>query len=538
MLYFKVQANMDNLDTRLAQLENAQLVRRSAEEDLTYLFKHALVQDAAYNTLLKHERKRLHGTIGEALETTFPQQLDENAARLGQHFFEAGDHERAARYFMRAGDLAQRLFAPVEARLHYSRALESLSQLADTDDNRRLRVETTTKYAMAAFVSEAPEQILARLVAVESLAQPLNRADAPGNTEERLLIARLHFWIGRMHLISNQPLEGIKYYQQVLSEAEGLGDEELLAVPSGEIGMALARQGRYGQAIPLLEPAIAYLDKTGNVPQWTYLAAHLAFSLVARGQVAAGFALGESILSRAQALKAPSGVAVSKLFLSFIYQLGGDTQRSLRAASDCIELAQRTGELLLVNLAYGYQAWAESRLGNHAVARQALTRQEETAQRLGGQFVLPDHFAAFKAEVALNEGCFEEAISLAERAVKIAEPMEGVFALGFAQRIWAEALMALAPGGVEGPNSSYLAESEAHLTASLHAFESGDCLVEAARTHAAWGKLCQARGDHASAREHFGQAAEVFQASGLDAELQRMRRDQITGKAGKPNADH
>jgi predicted ATPase len=167
MLYFKVQANMDNLDTRLAQLENAQLVRRSAEEDLTYLFKHALVQDAAYNTLLKHERKRLHGTIGEALETTFPQQLDENAARLGQHFFEAGDHERAARYFMRAGDLAQRLFAPVEARLHYSRALESLSQLADTDDNRRLRVETTTKYAMAAFVSEAPEQILARLVAVE-----------------------------------------------------------------------------------------------------------------------------------------------------------------------------------------------------------------------------------------------------------------------------------------------------------------------------------------------------------------------------------
>jgi hypothetical protein len=63
------------------------------------------------------------------------------------------------------------------------------------------------------------------------------------------------------------------------------------------------------------------------------------------------------------------------------------------------------------------------------------------------------------------------------------------------------------------------------LTASLQEFESGDCLVEAARTHVTWGKLCQMRGDHAPAREQFEKAAAQFEASGLERELKETHLD-------------
>jgi predicted ATPase len=71
-----------NLNASLTQLETAQLVRRADDAERMYQFKHALVQDTAYQSLLKHERKHLHRVVGEALEEAYPAQLDENAALL------------------------------------------------------------------------------------------------------------------------------------------------------------------------------------------------------------------------------------------------------------------------------------------------------------------------------------------------------------------------------------------------------------------------------------------------------------------------
>jgi len=100
---------------QLAQLENAQLLLRLSEEELTYIFKHALVQDTAYQSLLKQERKHLHRVVGEALEAAYPAQLDENAAPLAHHFAEADERAKAITYARQAAHRFLKHYAYEEA---------------------------------------------------------------------------------------------------------------------------------------------------------------------------------------------------------------------------------------------------------------------------------------------------------------------------------------------------------------------------------------------------------------------------------------
>ena len=113
-----------NLMSHLNTLEGHGLVRLAQViPDLEYLFRHTLVQDAAYASLLDQDQQRLHQSVGEALETLYIEQLDEMAASLAHHFENAGDHPRALRYFKKAAQAALSGYANPEAENLFSRAI-------------------------------------------------------------------------------------------------------------------------------------------------------------------------------------------------------------------------------------------------------------------------------------------------------------------------------------------------------------------------------------------------------------------------------
>ncbi len=118
------------LETQLARLESSELVRRLRDEELTYLFKHALVQDTARASLLMHERKRLHRLVAQTLEELYPERRAELAPLLAQHFGEAGDDAKTLEYAELSGDAARRINANAEALRCYTRALD-LAQRGD-----------------------------------------------------------------------------------------------------------------------------------------------------------------------------------------------------------------------------------------------------------------------------------------------------------------------------------------------------------------------------------------------------------------------
>ncbi|MBA3534967.1 MAG: hypothetical protein H0T73_23905 [Ardenticatenales bacterium] len=117
----------------LAHLEQSGLIRvAQVEPEIEYLFHHALVQDAAYDSLLRQDRRRLHLAVGEALEALYSDQPGEMAPLLAYHFALAGDKQRAVRYFSLAGELAVAAYANKEAEGHYRAALE----LVESDEER------------------------------------------------------------------------------------------------------------------------------------------------------------------------------------------------------------------------------------------------------------------------------------------------------------------------------------------------------------------------------------------------------------------
>ena len=113
------------------------LFRQGAPPHATYLFKHALVQDAAYGTLLRGPRQELHARIAAATETRMPERVEREPELLAHHYAEAGQPETAAGYWLAAGRLAARRSANSEAVAHLRRGIAAVRGLPETVERNR-----------------------------------------------------------------------------------------------------------------------------------------------------------------------------------------------------------------------------------------------------------------------------------------------------------------------------------------------------------------------------------------------------------------
>jgi class 3 adenylate cyclase/tetratricopeptide (TPR) repeat protein len=128
--YYRVLARIVEaagaLGDQLLTLQEAALIREAARyPELEYIFRHALTQEAAYSTMLLKQRRAYHRRTAEAIESLFPDKVEELSGTLAHHFHEARDYERAVTYYTLAGDAAYRLHASAEAVQHYTLALEA-----------------------------------------------------------------------------------------------------------------------------------------------------------------------------------------------------------------------------------------------------------------------------------------------------------------------------------------------------------------------------------------------------------------------------
>jgi ABC-type oligopeptide transport system substrate-binding subunit/class 3 adenylate cyclase/ribosomal protein L40E len=113
-----------SLEPHLIALQEAELIReRARQPEREYIFKHELTREAAYNGLLKVERRVLHRQVAEALERLFAERFGEQLGLLAHHWQRAGDADKAIDYSLRAGDRARMSFAQQEAIGHFQRAL-------------------------------------------------------------------------------------------------------------------------------------------------------------------------------------------------------------------------------------------------------------------------------------------------------------------------------------------------------------------------------------------------------------------------------
>jgi class 3 adenylate cyclase/tetratricopeptide (TPR) repeat protein len=482
--------------------------------ELEYIFKHALIQEVAYNSLLQKRRREIHEKIGKAIEQIYMNRLEEFYEMLAYHYLKAANHMKAYQYLVQAGDAAARLYAYAESRLHYAMALEALAQLSDTEENQRGRVDTLIKQAGSSWRADPLEQNLTRLIEAENLAKELPSPDGtPGG--DRLRLARIHYWMGRVYYVSNKMPEAIGYFKQVLEEAEELDEPELLVTPSLTIGAIMLVQGHLDKAKAVLSRAIPASAQMGKWPEWCRAVGYHGMALAMSGDCAEGVAEVQRAVARAEEIRSLSEISMTNVFLSVASNYAGELPNAIEAGRKGAEAGEQSKERVFACLGSAWRGWAEGRAGHFEAAKASMARSQIVQDELGGKIIAADWIAAINAEIALGMERVEEALALAERAVGIAQKMGGIFAEGLARQVRARALAAL-----DQPRWD---EAEDQLKESLRLLESGQHRVEVSRTHVAWGSVCRDRGDLAAARKHWEQAAVQFEASDLLQELERIR---------------
>ncbi len=177
------------LELALDALTNAGLLfRQGTPPHATYLFKHALVQDAAYGTLLREHRRALHARIAEAIESQFPEISENQPELLAHHWWEAGVVERAARLWGKAGRRSFARSALVEAETQLRRALREMETLPSTPTLRRDQISLQVEFVTVLMHTKgygAPET----KAAADQARSLIERAEAFGELlEEPLLL--------------------------------------------------------------------------------------------------------------------------------------------------------------------------------------------------------------------------------------------------------------------------------------------------------------------------------------------------------------
>nr|MDJ0819410.1 hypothetical protein [Desulfobacterales bacterium] len=136
----EVAKTVEDLDNKLSYLKEIQLIReRKRLEELEYLFKHALVQEAAYKSILRQKRKEIHLYVARSIEKVFNDRLHDFYGMLALHYSRGEDEENSEKYLIKAGEKALRSSASSEALHYYQEALNLyLKKYGDNTDNEKV----------------------------------------------------------------------------------------------------------------------------------------------------------------------------------------------------------------------------------------------------------------------------------------------------------------------------------------------------------------------------------------------------------------
>ena len=241
------------------------LFRKGAPPHATYLFKHALVQDAAYGTLLRQPRRALHARIAETLETQFADTAERQPEVLARHCTEAGVIEKAASLWGKAGQRSLARSALVEAIEQLTRALAQIATLPSTPALRReeinLQVALITP-TMHVKGYAAPET----KAVVERANVLIKEAESLGELiEPQLLFSVLYgFWVANYLAFNGEVMRD--HAAQFLTLAEKQGAPGPIMAGHRLLGTSLLMAGDFAGSRTHLDRAMEYYDPTVHRP--------------------------------------------------------------------------------------------------------------------------------------------------------------------------------------------------------------------------------------------------------------------------------
>ena len=413
------------LDEALGQLVASELVyRRGTPPDAEYTFKHALVQDAAYSTLLRGRRQHLHTRIAVALEERFPGTVESQPELLAHHCTEAGLSARAVRYWQRAGERATQRSAHVEAIAHLTKGLETLKTLPETPEH--------TQQALTLYTALGAVLVMAKGLGVPEVEHAYIQAHAlcqqVGETPELVpvLSGLYRFYNGRLQLHRAREIG-----ETLLRLAQRAEDPALAVIAHYALGTTWLFLGALPAARLHLEEAIArYTPDQHRAPVFRMgqdpgvgCRIHAALLLWLLGYPEQALARLHEALALAHELPHPYSLAHARCWAAYVYQFRWDVPAVHEQAEAAVALSIEQGFPFWAAAGTILRGWALAMQGQ-GEAGMAEVCQGIAAYRATEAPLLLAYYCTLLAEVSAHLGHPEDGLQALVEAHTLMEQQE------------------------------------------------------------------------------------------------------------------
>jgi predicted ATPase len=412
----------DELQASLVRIVASELVfQRGMPPDAVYAFKHALVQDAAYGSLLRNTRQQLHLQIANALEAHFPEIIEGHPELLAQHYAEAGLVEKSFAYWGEAGHRSATRSAMAEAAAQFQKGLDQLALLSNTPERQRQELEFCSALG-AVFLAlkgyAAPETGRAAARARELWEQL-------GSPVEYLHVlyrqSRYHAFRGELDLAQRAD-------EDLLRLGHQRNDTAGLVLGHVSSGRTLMFAGRFAPARSHMEEVSALYDavshgelvhQTGNHPQVVSVG-DLGIVLFCLGYPDQASAQICAAVTEAQRLAHPPSFAMSLAQGLRVRAIDGDNTALDEWAGQMIVVATEQGFVHWYAEGMMFRGWAKLKNGDVAEGI-SLLRSGFDAHRATGAELLVPYYTALLASACEIAGQIEESFALVDDALRMIE---------------------------------------------------------------------------------------------------------------------
>jgi TOMM system kinase/cyclase fusion protein len=374
---YELLAAVGTLDEPTLQAELAKLVQaeilypKGRPPRCTYMFKHALLEDALYNALVKSKRQQFHRRIAESLEARFPQTVEARPELLAHHFTEAGLPDKAISYWLKAGLRSRERSANVEAIGHLTQGLELLGTLEESPERGAQELQFLNPLGTA--------YIAARGYAAPEVGPVFRRArelcERIGQPPQ-LFAIMWGTWV--WHLVRADLRLCMELAGEAMALAERVNDPGMLMEALFLPAVTLVFRGEFAPARAHCVRALAEYDDRARTRFWAGIT-------------------GED-----------SGVA-HRCYLSVSLWHLGYPDQALKLNQEAVELARAIGHPFTMTFALEHRAWLHNQCRLAAEARAAAEEEIALATEQGFAYWLASA-TLFKADSLVLQGQWREAL--------------------------------------------------------------------------------------------------------------------------------
>ena len=410
----------EDLKASLLNLQGLEFIyEKQLFPELEYIFKHALTQEVAYNSLLLKRRKEIHEKIGQAIEELYSERLEEYYELLAHHYGSSANTPKAVKYLHLAGEQAVKRSAYAEAVGQLSRAVDLVRTLPETWEHKELELPLQITLGQALSVTQG----FASVEAEQAHMRARDLAEQLGDTSQLFAVL---YELRAIHVNRAEHDKSRPIAEELLRLARGT--RELQQLLRALLAMAVTSywQGESSEALEHAKELLGlydpekhrgheYVSFSANIGVWAMH--YFSWTLSTLGYPDQALRKARESLALARELSHPSSEATSLCSLCLVHHERGEPQDSLKMADALISLSEEHGfpSWLGWGTMFRFQALAEAGPLQEGIAGMRSARQSVRAT--GAVMGLP-LFLASLTRAHTKAGEVEEGLAVVEEAIE------------------------------------------------------------------------------------------------------------------------